>query len=124
MAKATIRSLTRKGWSQKKIALTLHIRKSKVVAYQKAKRIGKRAVPTGAREFWEDVKAYKKIFQVKHKTAITEVKYTKKWYLRRKKKALFMTMEDWKEQYEYERRLTEPMLRMYKEEEAVGATPR
>jgi hypothetical protein len=52
MSKQTIASLTRKGYSQKKIAKTLGIRKMKVVTYQKTHQIGKRAVG-GAREFWE-----------------------------------------------------------------------
>lgn len=44
--------LTAKGYSQKKIALTLHIRKSKVVAAQKALKIGKRV----EQPFWKSVK--------------------------------------------------------------------
>ena len=86
MTKPTIRSLTKKGWSQKKIALTLHIRKSKVVAYQRAKGIGRRAKPTGARTFWTDVAFVKRMKEISHKEAIKEVKYSKSWYVRRQKR--------------------------------------
>lgn len=85
MKKQTIASLTRKGWSQKKIAKTLGIRKMKVVTYQKAKGIGRRA-KGGAQNFWKDVKT---IVELKGKTwskAKTEVKYSKKWFERRKKR--------------------------------------
>lgn len=85
MSKQTISSLTKKGYSQKKIAKTLGIRKMKVVTYQKAYKIGKRA-EGGAQDFWKDVKH---IVELKGKTwskAKTEVKYSKKWFERRKKR--------------------------------------
>ena len=85
MAKQTIKSLTRKGWSQKKIALTLHIRKSKVVAYQRAKDIGRRA-KGGAVRFWKDVASVKRMTEVSQKEAIKEVKFSKSWYERRQKR--------------------------------------
>ena len=79
MPKQTIASLTRKGYSQKKIAKTLGIRKMKVVTYQKTHKIGKRAV----QPFWRDVKG---IVEMKGKTwkqAKLEVKYSKKWFEKR-----------------------------------------
>ena len=85
MRKQTIASLTKKGYSQKKIGLILHIRKSKVVAAQKALKVGKRA-KGGAQDFWKDVKG---IVDLKGKTwgkAKTEVKYSKKWFERRQKR--------------------------------------
>ena len=85
MSKQTIRSLTKKGWSQKRIALSLHIRKSKVVAYQRAKGIGLRA-KGGARAFWKDVASIKRIKDISHKEAMKEVKFSKLWYLRRQKR--------------------------------------
>ena len=85
MRKQTIKSLTKKGWSQKKIALTLHIRKSKVVSYQKAKGIGRR-VKGGVRGFWKDVASVKDIGRLSHKEATKEVKFSPKWYERRQKR--------------------------------------
>ena len=79
MKKQTIASLTKKGYSQKKIAKTLGIRKMKVVTYQKTHKIGKRA----AQPFWKDVKG---IVEMKGKTwkqAKMEVKYSKKWFVKR-----------------------------------------
>ena len=84
--KNKIAQLTRKGYSQKRIALVLHIRKSKVVAYQKAKSIGKRAKPTGAARFWKDVASVKRMKEVSQKEAIKEVKFSKSWYERRQKR--------------------------------------
>ena len=83
MRKQTIKSLTRKGYSQKKIALTLHIRKSKVVAAQKALSIGRRAKPSG---FWKDVASVKRMKEISHKEATKEVKFSKSWYTRRQKR--------------------------------------
>lgn len=57
MGKETVKSLTRKGWSQKKIALKLHIRKTKVVSEQKRLKIGKRVVSA----FWGDVKTVQRL---------------------------------------------------------------
>ena len=82
MRKATIRSLTAKGYSQKRIAKTLGIRKMKVVTAQKALKIGKRA----EQPFWRDVKG---IVEMKGKTwkqAKMEVKYSKKWFGKRQKR--------------------------------------
>jgi hypothetical protein len=79
MKKATVRSLTAKGYSQKKIALTLHIRKSKVVAAQKALGVGKRV----SHPFWRDVKGIMEMKEVSRKEAIKEVKFTPKWFKKR-----------------------------------------
>ena len=79
MSKQTIRSLTARGYSQKRIAKTLGIRKMKVVTYQKSHKIGKRVV----QPFWRDVKG---IVEMKGKTwkqAKMEVKYSKKWFTKR-----------------------------------------
>ena len=85
MSKQTIRSLTKKGWSQKRIALKLKVRKSKVVAYQRAKGIGLRA-KGGAREFWKDVKHEKELHDLSRKEAMKSVKFSSKWYTRRQKR--------------------------------------
>ena len=79
MSKQTIASLTRKGYSQKKIAKTLGIRKMKVVTYQKSHKIGKRAL----QPFWRDVKSIMELKQVSRKDAIKEVKYAPKWFKKR-----------------------------------------
>jgi predicted transcriptional regulator len=85
MSKQTIASLTRKGYSQKKIAKTLGIRKMKVVTYQKTHKIGKRAAG-GAKEFWKDVKGMTALKGQTRKETIKEVKFSKKWFERRQKK--------------------------------------
>lgn len=82
MRKQTIASLTRRGYSQYKIAKTLHIRKQKVATYQKTHRIGKRAVG-GAKEFWKDVKTFKETLGITREKAIKKVKYGAKWFERR-----------------------------------------
>jgi SOS response regulatory protein OraA/RecX len=85
MSKQTVKSLTRKGWSQKKIAKTLHMRKQKVVDLQRALKVGKRAVG-GAGEFWRDVKSLKTLKEITRKEAIKEVKFAPKWFRKRQKK--------------------------------------
>ena len=80
--KPTIKSLTAKGLSQKKIALTLHIRKSKVVSAQRKLRIGKRVVSP----FWKDVATVKRMKVISHKEATKEVKFSSLWYQRRQKR--------------------------------------
>lgn len=82
MRKATVKSLTAKGYSQKKIALTLHIRKSKVVAAQKRLRIGKRA-EGGAQAFWRDVTHEQELYGLTHRKARLRVKYSSKWFGKR-----------------------------------------
>ena len=83
MKKESIKSLTKKGWSQKKIAKTLGIRKMKVVTYQKAHKIGKRAPEGGAKAFWKDVKSIKELYGISRKKAKTKVKYSPKWAKKR-----------------------------------------
>lgn len=73
--KPTIKSLTKKGLSQKKIALLLHIRKTKVVAEQKKLRIGKRV----ASGFWSDVKKLRDTGLYTHREATEAAKKTTKW---------------------------------------------
>lgn len=65
MGKKTIASLTKKGYSQKRIALTLKIRKTKVVAAQKKLRIGKRV----ANLFWKDVETLRRTEETTWKEA-------------------------------------------------------
>lgn len=77
-----IRKLTRKGWSQKKIALKLHIRKQKVATYQKTHKIGKRV----AQPFWKDVESVKEMEEISHKEATKKVKYAPKWFKKRQKR--------------------------------------
>lgn len=85
MGRQTIASLTKKGYSQYKIAKILHIRKMKVVTAQKALKIGKR-VKGGAKEFWKDVKATKMLKEITRKEAIKEVKFAPKWFKKRQKR--------------------------------------
>lgn len=82
MKKQTIKSLTRKGWSQKKIALKLHIRKTKVVEEQKRLKIGKRV----KQPFWKDVKTIREMKGISHAKATKEVKFAKKWFERRQQR--------------------------------------
>ena len=85
MSKDTVKSLTKKGWSQKRIALKLRLRKTKVVAEQRRLKIGKRAVG-GVARFWKDVASIKEMEQISRKDAIKRVKYSPKWFERRQKK--------------------------------------
>ena len=85
MNKQTIASLTKKGYSQKKIAKMLGIRKMKVVTYQKTHGIGERATG-GAQNFWKDVKTIVELKGKSWSKAKTEVKYSKKWFERRQKR--------------------------------------
>ena len=79
MKKETIRSLTKKGWSQKKIAKQLRIRTSKVVAAQRKLKIGKRV----ASKFWEHVKVYQEMEEVSRKKAVKAVKKKPYWARKR-----------------------------------------
>lgn len=122
--KQTIASLTRKGYSQKKIAKTLGIRKMKVVTYQKIHKIGKRA-KGGAVDFWKDVTSYQRMYKKSWHTSTVQVKHSPYWGGKRLKKLDPNSMEYWKEKYEIERRLTGEQMKIWKEEEyIVGATPR
>jgi hydrogenase maturation factor HypE len=86
MSRETIKSLTRKGYSQYKIAKTLKIRKQKVASYQKTHKIGVRAAEKGAVKFWTQVAMRKESEEVTRKEAIRETKYTKYWFERRQKR--------------------------------------
>ena len=86
MSKQTIRSLTKKGYSQYKIAKTLKIRKQKVASYQKTHKIGVRAPEKGAVKFWKQVAMRKESEDVTRKEAIRETKYSKYWFERRQKR--------------------------------------
>lgn len=79
MKKETIRSLTAKGWSQRKIAKTLKIRKMKVVTYQKTHKIGKRI----ASSFWKDVERERVIGEKSFKDALKKIKYQPYWFKKR-----------------------------------------
>jgi hypothetical protein len=85
MRKATVRSLTKRGYSQKKIAKILGIRKMKVVTAQKALKIGKRA-KGGATTFWSDVRHERDLYGRSWSKSKTKVKYSKKWFERRQKR--------------------------------------
>ena len=73
----TIASLTRKGYSQKKIAKILHIRKTKVVKYQKTHEIGKRS------KWGEHIKSVMEMKEISYKEAFVEVKKTPYWARKR-----------------------------------------
>lgn len=82
MRKQTVKSLTAKGYSQKKIALKLHIRKTKVVAAQRKLGIGKRV----EQPFWRDVASLKEWSGKSHKEATKVIKFSKKWFERRQRR--------------------------------------
>ena len=79
MTKQTIASLTRKGYSQKRIAKTLGIRKMKVVTYQKSHKIGKRV----EQPFWRDVKALQSLEESSWEKARIDVFNAPKWARKR-----------------------------------------
>lgn len=79
MVKQTITSLTRKGWSQKKIARTLGIRKMKVVTYQKTHKIGKRVKS----EFWSSVKTSQRDREISFKEA-RELTFNQPYWARKR----------------------------------------
>ena len=121
MSKQTIASLTRKGYSQKKIAKTLGIRKMKVVTAQKALKIGKRVKSP----FWSDVRSYQRMYGKSWKVSTVQVKHTPHWGGKRLKKLDPNSMEYWKQKYEIERRLSGEQKKIWAEEEFVhGATPK
>ena len=97
----SIKSLTKKGYSQRKIAKTLHIRKEKVVAYQKKAKIGVRVKS----EFWEDVKAAKRQREISWGKARKETKTEPYWARKRaarqgkKYKSYSDFWEEWKEKW-------------------------
>lgn len=76
----TIKSLTKKGLSQKAIALKLKIRKTKVVAAQKKFKIGTRSA------FGKDVAAFRGVTGESYKSAVHTIKMTEKWIGKRVKK--------------------------------------
>ena len=80
---AQIRKLSKQGLTQQKIGLKLKIRKQTVSTFLQQEKIGKRAPLRGAAEFWQDVKAYKKRFEVGHKEGTKIVRQTSKWRKRR-----------------------------------------
>jgi Txe/YoeB family toxin of Txe-Axe toxin-antitoxin module len=121
MRKPTVSSLTRKGYSQKRIAKILGIRKMKVVTAQKALKIGKRVKSP----FWSDVRSYQRMYKKSWKTSTVQVKHSPYWGGKRLEKLDPDTMEYWKQKYEIERRLTGEQMKIWKEEEYVhGATPK
>ena len=79
MRKASISSLTKKGYSQKKIAKILGIRKMKVVTAQKALKIGKRV----EQPFWSDVKALQSLEESSWAKARKDVFNAPKWARKR-----------------------------------------
>ena len=126
----TVRSLTAKGYSQKKIALVLHIRKSKVVAAQKRLKIGKRA----EQPFWSSVRAQARDREITWKEARAITKDQPYWARKRaarQGKQYKSYAEFWKEWKEKWRLATEAEKEehgynaIYGEEgEFVGGTPR
>jgi DNA-binding transcriptional MerR regulator len=77
MKKATIRSLTAKGYSQKKIAKILHIRKTKVVVAQRALKVGKRST------FGKDVAKMRKDWGYDYRESVKKTSMTPKWLSKR-----------------------------------------
>ena len=136
MKKQTVASLTKKGWSQKKIALTLHIRKTKVVAEQKKLRIGKRAVG-GATRYWKDVSDVMKATGAPRAEASSFVGRTRKWGTKRaarvgkKWRPIPERQKFWKEwkakwraSIGEEKRIMEEKAMRWKSEEWTGDTPK
>ena len=139
MSKETIRSLTKKGLSQKKIALKLHIRKTKVVAEQRKLKIGKRAVKGAAamKQYWEDVTSVMKSTGDTRAEASEYVGRTKKWGTKRAAKIgkkwspiseRQKFWKDWRKAWRRavgeEARLLEEKALRWKSEEWSGDTPR
>ena len=79
MSKQTIKSLTQKGYSQYKIAKTLHIRKEKIVAAQRSLEIGKRVTS----EFWSDVKVFARVHEESWKVSVKATKNQPYWARKR-----------------------------------------
>lgn len=130
MRKETIRSLTRKGLSQKKIALKLHIRKSKVVVEQKKLKIGKRKVS----EFWDSVKTARRDREITWKEAREITKDQPYWARKRAKrqgkeyKSYSEFWKEWKTKWrdatQAEREAHEYGATYGDEGEFVGGTPK
>jgi len=81
--KARIKALASAGKTQYQIAKTLHTRKQNIASYLAKAGLGKRVPEAGAKQFWKDVKAYKKIAEATRKEAIHAVKMYPKWLKRR-----------------------------------------
>ena len=71
--KDTIKSLTKKGLSQKAIALKLHIRKTKVVVAQRKLRVGARS------EFAADVRKVREVLGGEYRDVVKTVSMGEKW---------------------------------------------
>lgn len=71
--KDTIKSLTKKGLSQKAIALKLHIRKTKVVAAQRKFKVGVRS------EFAADVRKVREVLGGEYRAVVKTVSMGEKW---------------------------------------------
>lgn len=129
MRKPTIRSLTAKGYSQKKIAKILGIRKMKVVTAQKALKIGKRRKS----EFWSDVRTHARTREISWSEAREQTKDQPYWARKRaarQGKQYKSYSEFWKEWRQKWRDATEAEKEehgynaIYGEEgEFVGGTP-
>ena len=77
MRKSTIRSLTAKGYSQKKIAKILHIRKTKVVSAQRQLGIGKKSA------FAADVRKYRELMGGEYREAVKKTSMGERWLKKR-----------------------------------------
>ena len=129
MTKQTIASLTKKGYSQKRIAKTLGIRKMKVVSYQKTHKIGKRV----EQPFWSSVRAQARDREISWKEAQKITKEQPYWARKRaarQGKQYKSYAEFWKEWKEKWRDATEAEQEehgynaIYGEEgEFIGGTP-
>ena len=129
MTKQSIKSLTKRGLSQKAIALKLHIRKSKVVAFQKKAKIGVRR----ASVFWSDVKSYQRVHEESWKVAVKDTKDQPYWARKRavrqgkQYKSYSVFWREWKEKWRdatQEERDKHGYEATYGEEgEFVGGTP-
>lgn len=135
MSKQTIKSLTRKGYSQYNIAIKLHIRKSKVVAAQRKAGIGVR-LKTGAAAYWRDVSKVMEAADSTRSEASAFVGRSKKWGSKRAKRQgkhwseISKRQKFWKDWKEAWRKATEEekdklakKAAEWKEEEYYGDTP-
>lgn len=135
MSKQSIKSLTQKGYSQRKIAKTLHIRKAKVVAFQKRAKIGVR-LRTGAAAYWKDVSKVMEAADIPRSEASEVVGRGKKWGSKRAKRQgknwseISKRQKFWKDWKAAWRRATEEEkdklkedADKWKEEEYHGDTP-
>lgn len=131
-----IRSLSKKGISQQKIAKTLHVRKQTISTYMQKAAVGKRAAPEGAARYWKDVSKVMEVTDASRSVASAFVGRQKKWGTKRAEKVgkhwspipeRQKFWRDWKEAWREATKEEEEKLREkaeeWKDNEWTGDTP-